>query len=79
MAGATGVIIILAFALPYFYLRSAERTNMEAFETEYIRLLELERAREKSLPGAKPKALPVRKARLTVRRPRLPVRKLRPW
>ena len=79
MTGATGVVMILAFAVPYFYLRSEDRKNMEAFEREYIRLMELERAREKSMPTAKPKSLPARKARLTVRRPRLPVRKPRPW
>ncbi|WP_146605985.1 hypothetical protein [Mesorhizobium kowhaii] len=77
MTGAIGIVMILAFALPYFYLRSQDRKNSEAFDTYYIRLLELERAREKSLPAAKPKSLPVTKARLTIRRPRVPVRKPR--
>ncbi|PZV35981.1 hypothetical protein B5V02_22365 [Mesorhizobium kowhaii] len=78
MTGEIGVIVILAFALPYVHLRSEDRKNQEAFEKEYIRLLELEREREERLPTGKPKSLPARKARLTVRRPRLPVRKPRP-
>ena len=77
MAGAIGIVMILAFALPYFYLRSQDRKNSEAFDTEYISLLELEREREKGLAAAKTKSLPVTKARLTIRRPRVPVRKSR--
>jgi hypothetical protein len=57
MAGAIGISMILAFALLYFYLRSQDRKNSEAFDTEYIRLLELERAREKSLAAAKTKSV----------------------
>ena len=62
MAGAICISMILAFALPYFYLRRKERKNSEAFDTEYISLLERERAREKSLAAAKTKSLPVTKA-----------------
>ena len=44
MAGAIGISMILAFALPYFYLQGMERNNSKAFDTEYISLLEQERA-----------------------------------
>ena len=52
MTGEIVVIVILAFALPYVHLRSEDRKNEEAFEKEYIRLLELERVREERLPPA---------------------------
>ena len=58
IAGPIGVITILAFALPYLHLRRKERKNSEAFDTYYIRLLELERAREKSSPAVKPSTAP---------------------
>ena len=83
ITGAIIIIMILAFALLYFYLWSMEWNNIQAFETEYIDLLELERAREKlemerarekSLPVAEPRFLSVRKTRLTIRSPRKPVR-----
>ncbi|MBB6410816.1 hypothetical protein HNQ71_003490 [Mesorhizobium sangaii] len=51
MVGPIGVVTISAFALPYLYLRRKERKNSEAFDTYYIRFLELERAREKNLAG----------------------------
>ncbi|MFD1983542.1 hypothetical protein ACFSOZ_12770 [Mesorhizobium newzealandense] len=65
MAGAIGISMILAFALPYIYLRRKQRKNSEAFDTEYIRLLERERAREKSLAAANQVASGKTKARLT--------------
>ncbi len=46
MTGAISIVMVSAFALPYFYLLRRERRNSEAFETYYIRLLERERARE---------------------------------
>ena len=50
MAGPICLITILAFALSYPYLLRKERKNSEAFDTYYIRLLELERASETSWP-----------------------------
>ena len=83
ITGVIIIIMILAFALLYFYLMGMEWKNIQAFDTAYIGLLELERAREKlelerprvkSLPVAEPKLLSVRKTRLTIRSPRMPVR-----
>jgi len=83
IAGVIIIIMILAFALLYFYLMGMEWKNIQAFDTAYIGLLELERAREKlelerprekSFPVAEPRLLSVRKTRLTIRSPRMPVR-----
>ncbi|MDG4880215.1 hypothetical protein [Mesorhizobium sp. WSM4884] len=50
MTGATIVTMILAFALPYFHLRSKDSNNAGAFASVFSILLELERKRETGPP-----------------------------
>lgn len=60
IAGATSLAMILAFALAYFSLRSDRRRNTEAFEAEFVALLQREGRKEESR-----RVLQCRRPRLT--------------
>ncbi|MDX8536009.1 hypothetical protein RFM23_00050 [Mesorhizobium abyssinicae] len=81
MTGAIGVIILFGFALPYFHLRSEDRRHWEAFEAEYASQLDLERAREMSVPAVQTSSSPLRRTRQPIRKTRRsakPARDARP-